>query len=162
MHVRWRLSHVRGYLALGLIDEAAVELGLLPDEALAELPVLGLRAAVLQAQQRWPELTTVAAELVRQQPEDPGWWVTFAYATRRSASLRDAEAILRQAEQRHPNDATIQFNLGCYACQRGELTHARERVRRAVALDEQFGAAAQEDPDLEPLRALHGPAFWQD
>ena len=84
-------------------------------------------------------------------------FVSLAYATRRSESLREAEAILRQAEQRHPEDATIQFNLGCYACQRGDLSTARERVVRAISLDQAFRSAASTDPDLAPLRECGPP-----
>jgi predicted Zn-dependent protease len=153
MHPRWRLSHIRGFLELGLIDEAAQELAQLPPEEQERPATLALRAAILQEQKRWPELAAVAADLVRQQPEEAGWWVTRAYAVRRSESLREAEAILREAEQRHPRDPTIQFNLGCYACQRGDLSTARERVDQAIALDERFRAAAATDTDLAPLRA---------
>lgn len=156
MHARWRLSHVRGYLELGLIDEAAEELTHLPASEQERPVALALRAAILQEQQRWPELALVATELVRQQPTEAGWWIAQAYATRRSQSLREAEAILREAERQHPDNATIQFNLGCYACQRGDLTTARERVFRAIALDAHFQAAAETDPDLEPLRTAGG------
>jgi predicted Zn-dependent protease len=153
MHTRWRLSHVRGYLELGLIDEAAEELASLPPSERDRPHALALRAAILQEQQRWPELATVSAELVRQQPSEAGWWIAHAYAVRRSESLQEAEAILREAERKHPNDATIQFNLGCYACQRGDLRAARDRVTRAIALDDSFREAAGTDPDLAPLRA---------
>lgn len=153
MHPRWRLSHVRGYLELGLVDEAAKELARLPSPDCDQPHALALRAAILQEQKRWPELASVSAELVRQQPSEAGWWVAYAYATRRSESLHEAEAILREAERQHPNDATIQFNLGCYACQRGDLKAARHHVTRAIALDESFREAAGVDPDLEPLRS---------
>lgn len=155
MHPRWRLSHVRGYLELGLVEEAAQELAQLPLPERDRPHALALRAAILQEQKRWPELASVSAELVRQQPGEAGWWIAYAFATRRSESLDEAEAILREAERRHPNDATIQFNLGCYACQRGDLSAARDHVTRAIALDENFRDAAGTDPDLEPLRA-HG------
>ena len=152
MHARWRYSHIRGFLELGLVDEAARELVQLPPEEQDRPIALALRAAILQEQQRWPELACVAAELVRKQPQEAGWWIAHAYAIRRSESLREAEAILREAEQRHPRDATIQFNLGCYACQRGDLNTARECVARAIVLDDHFREAAREDPDLAPLR----------
>jgi Flp pilus assembly protein TadD len=152
MHSRWRLSHVRGYLELGLIDQAAAELALLPAEEQEAPTALALRAAILQEQQRWPELATTAAELVRQQPGEPGWWIALAYATRRSESLHEAEALLREAERLHPADGTIQFNLACYACQRGDLLAARVYLRRAITLNEDFRAAATTDPDLAPLR----------
>ena len=76
-----------------------------------------------------------------------------AYATRRVDSLASAEAILRDAEIRHPEEPAIQFNLGCYACQRGDLAEARRRVDRAVALDASFRQQATTDDDLAPLRA---------
>ena len=67
--------------------------------------------------------------------------------------LASAEAILRDAETRHPEEPAIQFNLGCYACQRGDLAEARRRVDRAIALDKSFRQQAATDDDLAPLRA---------
>jgi predicted Zn-dependent protease len=149
----WRLSHARGYLGLGLLEEAAAELAALPADEAESIEAVTLRALVLQAQQQWLLLQPVAAALVRRQPEEAGWWITWAYATRRADSLTSAEAILRDAEIRHPDEPAIQFNLGCYACQRGDLTEARRRVDRAVALDASFRQQAATDDDLAPLRA---------
>jgi tetratricopeptide (TPR) repeat protein len=148
----WRLSHARGYLGLGLLEEAAAELAALPADEADSLEALSLRALVLQAQQQWILLQPVAAALVGRQPEEAGWWITWAYATRRVDSLASAEAILRDAEIRHPDEPAIQFNLGCYACQRGDLAEARRRVDRAVALDASFRQQAATDDDLAPLR----------
>jgi len=86
-------------------------------------------------------------------PQEAGGWITWAYATRRADSLAAAEAILLKAEQLHPAEPTIQFNLGCYACQRGDLIAAQLRVDRAIALDAHFAGTAATDPDLAPLRA---------
>jgi Tfp pilus assembly protein PilF len=118
--------------------------------------VVALRLAVLQAQGAWPALREVAAEFVRRDPAEPSGSATWAYATRRAESLAAAEQILLEAERLHPGEATIQFNLGCYACQRGELAEARRRVDRAIALDPDFAAAAATDPDLAPLRVPPG------
>jgi tetratricopeptide (TPR) repeat protein len=149
----WRLSHARGYLGLGLLEEAAAELAALPAHEADSLEALALRALVLQAQQQWLLLQPVAAALVGRQPEEAGWWITWAYATRRVDSLASAEAILRDAEIRHPEEPAIQFNLGCYACQRGDFAEARRRVDRAIALDASFRLQAATDDDLAPLRA---------
>jgi Flp pilus assembly protein TadD len=111
---------------------------------------------VLQEQGRWRALRLAAAELVRRQPREPGGWVTWAFATRRSRSIIEAEQILLEAEVRHPREPTIQFNLGCYACLRGDLTEAKRRVRRAIALNSLFRAHATSDPDLDALRAALG------
>ena len=153
----WRLSHARGYLGLGLLEEAAAELAALPADEAESIEALTLRALVLQAQQQWLLLQPVAAALVGRQPEEAGWWITWAYATRRVDSLASAEAILRDAETRHPEEPAIQFNLGCYACQRGDLAEARRRVDRAITLDESFRQQATTDNDLAPLRATGYP-----
>jgi predicted Zn-dependent protease len=154
MHPRWHLSHARGYLELGLVEEAAAELAQLQPGQPDETEIMGLHALILREQSRWTELCVTASELTRRQPHLADWWITLAYATRRAVSLHEAEAILREAELRHPKEPTIQFNLGCYACQRGDVAEARRRVAAAVAIDAHFSAAAATDPDLAALRAI--------
>jgi Tfp pilus assembly protein PilF len=153
MHSKWRLSHVQGYLGLGMVAEAAAELDRLPDSERDTTPVLSLRLAILQEQQNWPALRDAAIEFVRRTPGEAGGWITWAYAVRRAETLAAAEVVLRIAETKHPADPTIQFNLGCYACQGGDLPEARRRVDRAIALDQKFRGLAATDPDLAPLRA---------
>jgi len=152
MQLKWLLSHTRGYLELGMVDEAAAELDRIPELSAREFDVRVLRSLVLQEQKQWVRLVPLAAGLAGEKPEDAGWWIMWAYATRRAASLTAAEKILLDAENHHPREATIQFNLGCYACQRGDLVTARKRVDRAIALDEQFKDSLATDPDLAPLR----------
>jgi Tfp pilus assembly protein PilF len=149
---KWRLSHAQGYLGLGMVAEAAAELDRIPTPERDAVEVLALRMAVLQEQQDWPALRTVAGEFVRRVPTEPAAWVTWAYATRRAESIDAAQKILLDAERLHPAEPTIQFNLGCYACQRGDLAEARRRVDRAIALDQNFAESAATDPDLAPLR----------
>lgn len=152
MQLKWLLSHTRGYLELGMVEEAAAELERVPQSAAQDFDVRVLRALVLQEKKQWPELAPLAAGLAREKPGDAGWWIMWAYAVRRAESLAAAEKILLQATTNHPKEATIQFNLGCYACQRGDLVRARAYVDCAIALDEHFREAAAIDPDLAPLR----------
>lgn len=148
-----RLSHVQGYLELGMLAEAGEELARIEEPLASSTPVLVLRVALLHEQKDWPQARDCAREWVRREPAEPAGWISWAYATRRADSLEAAERILREAVERHPADPTIQFNLGCYACQRGDLAAARVHVDRAIALDEKFRELAATDPDLAPLRA---------
>ena len=156
MQLKRRLSHVRGYLGLGMVAEAAAELARIPAPDSEAPDVAAVRLAVLQEQKDWPALSAAAGALVRRAPDEAAAWVTWAYATRRADSLAAAEKILREAEAHHPQEPTIQFNLGCYACQRGDLAGARRRIDRAIALDPKFAVTATTDPDLAPLRAGQG------
>lgn len=148
-----RLSHAQGYLELGMLAEAAAELAHISGPEARTTEVLAVRLTVLHEQRDWPAVREIASELVGRAPDDAAIWITLAYATRRSDSLDAAEMILLEAERLHPREATIQFNLGCYACQRGELQLARQRVAQAIAIDEKFAALALTDPDLQPMRA---------
>lgn len=152
MNLKWRLSHAQGYLELGMLREAARELKLVPAGAGEDYEVIALRAAILQEQGAWKPLSTLARKLVTLRPSEAGGWVVWAYAVRRAESLAAAAAILQRATRHHPDEPTIQFNLGCYASQRGDFPTARQHVDRAVALDEKFGLLAATDPDLLPLR----------
>jgi Tfp pilus assembly protein PilF len=150
--IRRYLSHAQGYLELGMVSDAAAELSRIPAPENEALEVIALRMAVLQEQQNWPALRQLADAFVHRCPTQAAGWVTWAYAARRAECLEAAEKILLEAEQQHPDEPTIQFNLGCYACQRGDLVLARLRINRAIALEPKFAASAATDPDLAPLR----------
>ena len=148
-----RISFAQGYLALGMVNEAAAELEQLPPSAAQQPAALAVRLAVLHEQKKWIEVRDLSRAMVQHTPGEPALWVSWAYATRRAESLEAAEKVLREAEARHPAEPTIQFNLGCYACQRGDLNSARAHVDRAIAIDSKFAELAATDPDLAPLRA---------
>jgi tetratricopeptide (TPR) repeat protein len=153
MNLRWRLSHAQGYLGLGMLREAEAELDAIDAADAERTEVAAVRVALLHEMKDWARLRDLARTLMQREPMQPGWWVSLAFATRRIDSLEKAHGILRDAEDFHPEEAIIQFNLGCYAAQLGDLDEARERVLRAIALNEDFRAIARHDTDLAPLRA---------
>ena len=152
MQLKWRLSHIRGYLELGMIEAAAAEFSKIDLGLHGDSEVLKVSLCLFHEQENWDATRRVAAQLCQREPSMAAWWITFAYATRRAENLEAAEAILRVAVKLHPNEPTIQFNLGCYACQRGDLVMAKAYVARAIALDAQFLTTAKNDPDLKPLQ----------
>ena len=131
--------------------DAANELEEIDTEARALPQVIAFRVAIYTAMEKWDMAEVAARHMAKVAPEEPGWWVHWAYATRRSRSIEDAKNILLDAEVKHPQDANIQFNLGCYACQLGDLKEAKSRVAAAISLDPQFRLAALDDEDLKPL-----------
>lgn len=141
-----------------MLAEAEAELAQVRGPEAETTEALTLKTAVLHERQDWPGVRSIARELVHREEADAAVWITLAYATRRADSLLAAQMILLQAEKLFPREATIQFNLGCYACQRGDLAEARRRVDRAVELDPKFAEVAGTDPDLEPLRRAAPPA----
>ena len=65
MQSKWRLSHVQGYLGLGLVAEAAAEFAHLSPTERDTTPALALRVAIFQAQQNWPALRDASIAMRR-------------------------------------------------------------------------------------------------
>jgi predicted Zn-dependent protease len=152
MNRKWHLSHLHGYLALGMDREARRELRQLPEKVRAEPAFLAMAIQIHQNAQRWPSVERIARKLVKQEPGEAGWWIMLAFATRRLRSIEAARGILLKAEDIHGKEPTIQFNLACYAAQLGDIGEARIRLARAIAREPRFTELAKTDPDLEPMR----------
>src|SRR5208282_4882505 len=89
------------------------------------------------------------------EPDQPGAWISLAYAVRRKpgGGIPQARAILVQARRAFPKEQIIAYNLACYECQLGDLNAAKLWLEKACALGDanKIELMALEDPDLKPL-----------
>ncbi len=145
------LNAAIGYLELGMLDEAAGELENLPPEVRTSTSVLCVRLEIYRSAKKWTLMEVVARELWKRYPDDSAYWINFAWATRRSESVQAAQIILLEALKKFPNDAMTNYNLGCYACQLGDMDNAKKFVGDAIKLDSKYKLMALDDEDLEPL-----------
>ncbi len=145
------LQAAQGYTALGMYADATAELEQIDAFCRCLPEVLAVRVAIYQASKKWELLQTVAKQLLANDPSNPQWPISLAYATRRAQSLQAAKLILLEAATKHPQEALISYNLGCYECQLGDLHAAKEHLKRAFALRAEYREMALEDSDLEPL-----------
>jgi Flp pilus assembly protein TadD len=142
-----------GYLELGMLDDAALALEEIEPEDKTRTEVLGARVVLYIAAKKWDMTAVVASHLVKVEPENEAWWISLAYALRRTESVEKAEAILLRAQAIHPKVAMIAFNLACYASVSGRMEEAKERLRNAIDLDKDIRTLALDDEDLRPLWA---------
>ena len=96
--------------------------------------VLSARLAIYHGLKKWDLLAVVAKRLAEWNPKEPGFFIEFAYATRRAESIHAAHAILTRAAGLHPTNPTIQFNLACYEAQMGSLDRAKAHLKRATEI----------------------------
>ena len=149
--IQRHLRAAQGYVELGMFVEASDELEGIASEHRSHPVVLAFRYDIYCQLEKWTHAEVVARHLVKVSPEDSGYWVNWAYATRRCQSIEAAKQILLDAEKLYPKDAQIQFNLGCYASQMENPEEAKRRVAAAISLEGKYQMIALEDPDLEPL-----------
>jgi Tfp pilus assembly protein PilF len=146
-----QLQAAVGYLELGMIEDAANEIECIRPDQKNSSEVLEVRMEIYRASEKWTLMEVVARELWKRHQDEPVYWNHFAWAVRRAESIESANDILMDAVKKFPRDALTRFNLGCYACQMGELKLAKERVRQAIDFDPKFKLLALDDADLEPL-----------
>jgi hypothetical protein len=91
-------------------------------------------------------VAAVASHLVKVDPETAGWWISLAYALRRTEGIEKAEAILLRAQAIHPEVAMIAFTLACYASVASRMEEAKERTARISY--ETFRTWCTSDPQL--------------
>jgi tetratricopeptide (TPR) repeat protein len=147
------LSAAEGFAALGMFEDANGELEKIDPFCRALPEVLAVRLAVYEGSKHWELAEVVAKKLFAQDPGNPHWAISLAYATRRLGSLERAQAILLEAMKRHPKEPIIPYNLACYACQTGELARARDYLSVAFTLQPECRVMALDDRDLQPLWA---------
>jgi tetratricopeptide (TPR) repeat protein len=140
-----------GYLELGMLVEANAEIENLSPELKTSSTALGVRLEIYRAAEKWSLMEVVARELWKRHQDEPVYWNDLAWAVRRADSINVAQSILLDAVVQFPGDAMTHFNLGCYACQLGDIEEAKSRVGRAIELDAKFKMLALDDPDLETM-----------
>ena len=84
-------------------------------------------------------------------PKNPQWAISLAYATRRAESIEAAKRNLLEAVEQHTKDALMHYNLACYECQLGDLEVGKARLKHALKIDPGMRLMALDDDDLKPL-----------
>jgi len=147
-----RVQYACGFLALGMVPEAAGELAAIDAADHSRPEVLAARCDVCSETRDWPAMIEAGRELARLQPELSHGWISWAYALREAQRITEAQAVLREAESRHPACGVLHYNLACYACLLGERPEAEKRLRRALKIDPSWKESALEDGDLVAMR----------
>lgn len=144
-----------GWMELGNLNEAKAELGRISPALATHRDVLELTWAIHASDTNWSEALKTAEQLVACDGDQATGWLHRAYAMRRApgGGLKAAWEALLPAVDRFPHEATIPYNLACYACQMEQLDEARRWLHRAAAVGEKskIKNMAASDPDLEPL-----------
>jgi predicted Zn-dependent protease len=107
----WR-RHVlasSGYLELGNVLRCAHVLEEIEPADKNRNEVLGARVNLYMVAKKADMAAAVASHLVKVDPGTAGWWISLAYALRRTECVEKAEAILLRAQTLHPKVAMIAF-----------------------------------------------------
>ncbi|PTY06531.1 hypothetical protein DB347_10815 [Opitutaceae bacterium EW11] len=151
--LRRRVEYARGFLELGLLEDARAEIEALDPKDRRSMDALSAMVDIEMEAKRWSEVIATASHAVQEHPACERGWIGWAYALRELKRVEEARDILLQAEQ-ELGDACglLHYNLSCYFCLLGDLEEAQRRLERACQLDSDWRGTALEDPDLEALK----------
>ena len=149
---RVHLSRAIGYFKLGMFENTKEELRFLPEELPWSKNKRAIYLEMCQAEEDWSGMLEYAHGLRMEFPEDAQWWVADAYATRRAHSIEKARNVLLDGLLVHYDNATIRYNLACYACRMGSLGECMDFLKESVKRDHTYKSLALEDEDLLEVR----------
>lgn len=149
----FHLLSAEGWLELGNLAEARIELNKVSPRFVEHPCVLEVRWQILAKERAWEECVGLAAILAQTVPDNPVGWVHRSFALHELKQTQEARDNLLVAVRRFPEDPLICYNLACYECQLGALDKAKDWLRLACQLGDSkhFRKLAKEDPDLRPL-----------
>ena len=147
------LDAAEGWLGLGNLVEARSEIEQINAPGSHHPDVLEVRWELAARERQWEVALEVAGRLVEVDPARCSGWLHRSYCLHELKRTLEAWNRLMPAFERFPKEATIPYNLACYACQLGDLEQGQVWLERAVAIRgrKAIKALALEDEDLVPL-----------
>lgn len=142
------LDRTRGFLDLGMFDEAWRELDQLPPDKRERPEAHEMRIVIRLDQGRTGEALALCAILCSLHPDSHAGFVQGAYCLHSLGRTDDAIAHLQSGPETLREEPVYFYNLACYELALGKRQAALAWLREAVEMDRRFRDRAIADPDL--------------
>jgi tetratricopeptide (TPR) repeat protein len=149
----FHLRAAQGWLELKNYVEANEELEKISPLLRARPDILQARWGIYAKAKRWANALEIARTLIDTYPDEPFGWIHRAFALHELRRTDEAYQAAYSALDKFPHDATLRYNLACYACQLGRLDEARDWLEKSFLMPDSapLKLSARDDPDLQPL-----------
>lgn len=145
------LDRTRGFLDLGMFEEAWRELDQLPVDKRDRPEAHEMRIVVRLDQGRTGEALALCAILCSLHPDNHAGFVQGAYCLHSLGRTDDAIAHLQSGPESLRDEPVYFYNLACYELALGKRQAALAWLREAVEMDRRFRDRALADPDLATI-----------
>lgn len=148
------LQAARGWLELGLADEALFELETLPAAVSSQRRVLEVKLEAQMVGQKWNSASDTARLLCLKVSDEPVFFLRAAFCLHETGDTLAACNWLLRGPRTLFEMAIFHYNLACYLWILGKGNRARSHLKTAIIMDGSFLAAAREDRDLAGIGPL--------
>lgn len=146
------LLAAEGYFELEMYEDALDELETADANPKNSLAVSAMKLSILIAQKRWEDALPYGEALCDLDPEEPQYFIQYAYVLREVGKIEDARCVLLDGPDELEQSGLFYYNLACYEALLGEGSTALATIQRAFHLDRDLITTALADPDLESIR----------
>lgn len=153
---RLYLRQAEGYLELGMAEKSLEVLSRLDDRGQRSAFALYLRGEALRRLDRCAEALEPLTLAAQSSPGNVPVYLALGWCHKRTARLDLAIEDLRRALEAEPADPLVHYNLACYLSLAGQKRQALSHLSQAVAMDAQYRALADREPDFDPIRSDPG------
>ncbi|MEM9446284.1 MAG: tetratricopeptide repeat protein [Verrucomicrobiota bacterium] len=151
MKAERHIEAAKGYLALGMPDEAMEEIKSLDFTYRYKPEVLELTVAVHMSQKRWMNGLVLARALCDRFPMSGKPFLLTAMCLDSLERTAEARDILLAAPVSLRNKAELHYNLSRLEAKLGNVSSAQRYLKRAVELNPDMKSKAGTDPHLTDL-----------
>ena len=146
------LEKARGYLELGMLDEAWRELERLPAGRDASAEAQEMRIAVLLDRREFDKALTLCEVLCELHPANHAGFLQGAWCLHEQGASEAAIKHLHAGPETLRDEPVFFYNLACYELALGREQAAQTWLRRSFEMEETFREKALADPDLAAVR----------
>jgi tetratricopeptide (TPR) repeat protein len=145
------LLAAEGYFELEMFEDALDELETADQLPENRMEVLTMQLSIFLAQKRWKDSLPLGEALCDLDPDEPQYFIQYAYALRELDRFEDARCVLLDGPEELEQSSLFYYNLACYEALLGETTTALSTLQHAFAIDPDLKSTALADPDLKSI-----------
>lgn len=147
-----KLVEAEGYLQLAMPKEALEALDRVTPSEEFSFEYFLLRGLALRDLQRYSDALVPLKKAAQRKGDDVTLCLALGWCLKRTDQLPGAIETLHRAQQSHPDEALLQYNLACYYSLAGERAEAVSWLKRALVLSPQMRELIPEEADFDALR----------
>ncbi|MEM7698788.1 MAG: tetratricopeptide repeat protein [Verrucomicrobiota bacterium] len=151
MHDTSWLDSARGYIDLGMLDDAWEELEKLSPDLQELAPTIELRIVIRLDQENYPEAFALCEALTTAYPNLHSGFVQGGFCLHAAGETAKAVDFLQSGPASLKDEPVYYYNLACYEVALGRSQAALTWLKRSIKLNPRNRAIAKADPDLAPL-----------
>ncbi len=152
-HSHW-LESTRGYIALGMLDEAWKTLDSVPDESRDHPDFRKQRIVILLNRKDYEGAFEHSKKLIAGHPNDHEGYIQAAYSLHELGRSDEARECLQTGPDSMREEPLYFYNLGCYDLSVGNTDAAVAWLKRSFEMNPRLLPQALEDPDLSAIHEV--------